>query len=111
MNKIKCGFFAVVMMFSLVFFSEAVSSSNSPFAVKAQQVSVKKRRPGIARSVARGGKYIYRKTGSGARYVYRKTAQGTVYVGKQVYKGGKWTFNKTKRGTKATVSRAKKILY
>ena len=110
MKKIISGFFAFTMLLSLPFFSNAISSNN-PFSVKAQDVTVKKRKPGIARSTWRGAKYVYRKTGSGARYVYRKTAQGTVYVGKQTWKGGKWTYSKGKRGTKAVVSRTKKIIY
>lgn len=109
MKKLISGFFAVAMVFSLAFFSEALST-NSPFSVKAQQVSVKRKNRGIASTTYRGGKYVYRKSAAGVRYVYRKTAQGTVYVGKQVYKGGKWTFNKSKRGTKAFVSRTKKVL-
>lgn len=110
MKKIISGFFALAMLLSLTFFSNAISSNN-PFSVKAQQVSVKRKNRGIASTTYRGGKYVYRKSASGVRYVYRKTAKGTVYVGKQVYRGGKWTFGKTKRGTKAVVSRTKKILY
>lgn len=110
MKKLISGLFAVAMVFSLTFFSNAISSDN-PFSVKGQQVTVKKKRNGLASKTYRGGKYVYRKSASGVRYVYRKTKQGTVYVGKQTYKGGKWTFHKGKRGTKAVISRTKKILY
>lgn len=108
MKKLISGFFALAMMLSLAFFSNAISSNN-PFSAQAQ-VSVKKTSRGVASKTWRGTKYVYRKAGSGARYVYRKTAQGTVYVGKQTWKGGKWTYGKAKSGTKAVVSRTKKIL-
>ena len=110
MKKLTGLFCAVVMMLSLVFIGDMISSDN-PLSVKAQKVSVKRKRRGVATQTYRGGKYVYRKSAGGVRYVYRKTAKGTVYVGKQTYKGGKWTFHKTKRGTKAVVSRTKKILY
>ena len=103
------GFFAFAILLSSVFLSNAVSSNN-PFSVKAQEVTVKKKSKGIASKTWSGTKYVYRKAAGGARYVYRKTAQGTVYVGKQTWKGGKWTYSKAKGGTKAVVSRTKKIL-
>lgn len=103
------GFFAFVMLLSLTFFSDAISSNN-PFSVKAQQVSVKRKSRGLASYTYGGAKYLYRKSAGGVRYVYRKTAKGTVYVGKQTWRGGKWTFGKAKGGTKAVVSRTKKIL-
>lgn len=109
MKKLTTLFFAAVMMFSMVFIGETISS-NGNLSVKAQQVSVRRKRRGVASRTYRGGKYVYRKAANGVRYVYRKTAKGTVYVGKQTYRGGKWTFHKTKRGTKAVVSRTKKIL-
>lgn len=109
MKKLTSGFFALVMLLSLAFFSEAVSSNN-PFSAKAQQVSVKRKNRGLASKTYRGGKYVYKKAAGGVRYVYRKTAKGTVYVGKQTWKGGKWTFGKVKGGTKAVVSKTKKVL-
>ncbi len=119
MKKLSSLFFALVMMFSIVFISEAVSS-NSPFSAQGQ-VTAKKRNRGLASRVAGGGKYVYRKGKNGVIYVYRKTAQGTVYVGKKAYQGGKYvtkktvkgtkyTAHKTKRGTKAFISRTKKIV-
>ena len=119
MRKLSTIFFAFAMLLSLAFMSDAISSNN-PFSAKAQ-VTVKKRKNGIASRTARGAKYIYRKGKNGVVYVYRKTAQGTVYVGKKVYKGGKYVTvktvkgtkyvsHKTKRGAKATISRTKKII-
>jgi hypothetical protein len=109
MKKLMSGFFAFIMLLSLAFFSNAISSNN-PFSVKAQEVSVKKKNRGIASTTWRGAKYVYRKSAGGVRYVYRKTSQGTVYVGRQTWRGGKWTYSKAKGGTKAVVSRTKKIL-
>lgn len=109
MKKLISGFFALTMLLSLAFFSNAISSNN-PFSVQAQEVSVKRKNRGLASTTWRGTKYVYRKAAGGVRYVYRKTAKGTVYVGKQTWKGGKWTYSKAKGGTKAVVSRTKKIL-
>ncbi len=123
MRKLSSIFIAFVMLLSVTFLSSAISEK-SPFAANAQtrsrQVTVKKRKNGIASRTARGAKYIYRKGKNGVVYVYRKTAQGTVYVGKKAYQGGKYvakktvkgtkyTAHKTKRGTKAVISRTKKI--
>jgi len=90
--------FAVVMMFSVVFFSEAISSN--PFSVKAQQVTVKKKRKGIAR-----------KTYAGGKYVVRKSWDGTKWVSKKVWQGSKWTGKKTYKTGRKVVSRTKKIVY
>lgn len=109
MKKISSLFFAAVMLFSIAFISEAVSS-NSPFSAQAQQATVKKKNPGLASRVYRGGKYVYRKGAQGTRYVYRKTVSGTKYVGKQTYRGGKWTYGKAKGGTKAAFSKTKKVI-
>lgn len=91
--------FAVVMMFSVVFFSEAISSDN-PFSVKAQQVTVKKKRKGIARKTYAGGKYVVRKSWDGTKWVSKKVWQGTKWTGKKSYKTGR-----------KVVSRTKKIVY
>ena len=123
MKKLSSIFIAFMMLLSITFVSSAISD-NSSFAANAQtrgQVTVKKRKNGIASRTARGAKYIYRKGKNGVVYVYRKTAQGTVYVGKKAYQGGKfvgkktvkgtrYTAHKTKRGTKAVISRTKKII-
>ncbi|CAN5769251.1 hypothetical protein BH20ACI4_BH20ACI4_32980 [soil metagenome] len=110
MKKLTTLFFAAAMMFSVVFIGEAISSNGS-LSVNAQQVSVKRKRRGVASRTYRGGKYVYRKSAKGVRYVYRKTAKGTVYVGKQTYRGGKWTYNKGKSGTKYVIRKTKKALY
>ena len=94
MKKLSSLFFAVAMMFSVVFISEAVSS-NSPFSAQAQ-VTVKKRNRGVVGAVGDGGKYVYRKAKQGGYYVYR----GGKYVGKAAYRGGKYTARKTVQGTK-----------
>ena len=94
MKKLSSLFFALGMMFSIVFISEAVSS-NSPFSAQAQ-VTAKKRNRGLASSVAGGGKYVYRKAKQGGYYVYR----GGKYVGKASYRGGKYAAGKTIQGTK-----------
>lgn len=109
MKKLSSLFFAAVMMFSIVFVSEAISS-NSPFSAQAQ-VKVKRRGNGsIASRTYRGGKYIYRKSAKGTRYVYRKTVKGTKYVGKQTYRGGKWTYGKGKGITKSVFRKTKKVV-
>jgi hypothetical protein len=94
MKKLISLFFAVAMMFSVVFISEAVSS-NSPFSAQAQ-VTVKKKNRGLVGAVAGGGKYVYRKAKQGGYYVYR----GGKYVGKAAYRGGKFVAGKTVDGTK-----------
>jgi hypothetical protein len=77
MKKILNLVFAVAMMFSIVFIGEAISS-NAPFSVNAQEVTVKrKRRPGIARSTYRGGKWVVKKSWNGTKYVSKKVWQGT----------------------------------
>lgn len=108
-------FLALAMVLSLAFFSEFTSSGNA-LSVQAQtrrgQVVVKKKsRPGIARSVARGAKYIYRKGKNGTIYIYRKTAKGTVYVGKKTVQGTKYVGKKTYKTGRKVVSRTKKIIY
>lgn len=111
MRKVQSLFFALIMVLSLAFFGEAISS-NAGISVEAQTVTVKrKRRPGAIRTTARGAKYVGKKTYKGAKYVGRKTYQGAKYVGKKTYKGSKYVGKKTVKGTRATVSRGKKIVY
>ena len=86
MKKILSIFFAAVMILSVVFIGDALSSNNSMSAqaqTKRRQVTVRRKKRGIASRTYRGGKYIYRKAKNGTVYVYRKTAKGTVYVGKK----------------------------
>lgn len=99
MKKVMNLVFAVAMMFSVVFIGDAISS-NAPFSVNAQQVTVKKRRKGAIRKGYAGGKWVVRKSWNGTKYVSKKVWQGT-----------KWTGKKTWRGGRKVVSRSKKVLY
>lgn len=91
--------FAVAMMFSVVFVGEAISS-NAPFSVQAQKVTVKKRKKGIIRKSYAGGKWVV-----------RKTWDGTKWVSKRVWVATKWTGKKTWKTGRKVVSRSKKIVY
>lgn len=99
MKKVINLVFAAAMMFSVVFIGDAISS-NAPFSVNAQQVTVKKRRKGVIRKGYAGGKWVVRKTWNGTKYVSRK-----------VWVGTKWTAKKTWKGGRKVVSRTKKIVY
>ncbi len=127
MKKTINIFFAFAMILSLAFISDAIST-NSPLSMQAQNtmqtqrgnVTVTRRRRGVASRTYRGGKYVGRKTVQGTKYVGRKTYQGGKYVGTKGYQGGKYvgkktvqgtryTARKTKRGVKSVASRTKKI--
>jgi hypothetical protein len=99
MKKVINLVFAVAMMFSVVFIGDAISS-NAPFSVNAQQVTVRKRRKGVIRKGYAGGKWVVRKTWNGTKYVSRKVWTGTKWTGKKTWKGGR-----------KVVSRTKKIVY
>lgn len=99
MKKVINLVFAVAMMFSMVFIGEAISS-NAPFSVNAQQVTVKKRRKGAIRKTYAGGKWVVRKTWNGTKWVSKKVWVGTKWTGKKTYKTGR-----------KVVSRTKKIVY
>lgn len=99
MNKLMNLVFAVAMIFSVVFIGEAISS-NAPFSVNAQQVTVKKRRKGVIRRGYAGGKWVV-----------RKSWNGTKWVSKKVWTGTKWTGKKTWKTGRKVVSRTKKIVY
>lgn len=100
MKKLMNLVLAIVMMFSVVFLSEAISSNN-PFSVQAQQkVTVKRRKKGVIR-----------KTYAGGKWVVRKTWNGTKWVSKKVWVGTKWTGKKTWKTSRKVVSRTKKIVY
>jgi hypothetical protein len=99
MKKVINLVFAAAMMFSVVFIGDAISS-NAPFSVNAQQVTVRKRRKGVIRKTYAGGKWVTRKTWNGTKYVSRKVWSGTKWTGKKTWKGGR-----------KVVSRTKKILY
>jgi len=92
-------FFAIVMMFSIVFIGNAISS-NGNLSIQAQTVRVKHKHNGIIHKTYRGGKYVVRKTWNGTKWVSRK-----------VWVGTKWTGKKSWKITKKVGSRAKKIIY
>lgn len=113
MKKILSILFAATMILSVVFIGDALSSNNSMSAqaqTKRRQVTVRRKKRGIASRTYRGGKYIYRKAKNGTVYVYRKTAKGTIYVGKKVYKGTKYVGRKTINGTKKIFHKTKKVI-
>ena len=92
-------FLATVMMFSITFIGNAISSKGN-LSIQAQTVRVNKHRVGIIRSSYRGGKYVVRKTWTGTKWVSRK-----------VWVGTKWTGKKTWRISKKVANRTKKIVY
>lgn len=99
MKKLLGIVFAFAMIMSVAFI--AGNTSNSPFSASAQQVSVKKKRkPGIIRGTARGGKWVV-----------RKTWDGTKWVSRRVWVATKWTGKKTWKTGRKVVSRSKKIVY
>lgn len=101
MCKLKALLFAAVMIVSIVFVGEVLSSSDRSFSAQAQTVTVKrKRKPGIARSTYRGGKWVV-----------RRTWDGTKWVSKRVWVASKWTGKKSWKTGRKVVSRTKKIVY
>lgn len=89
------------MVLSIVFIGEAISSSDTSVQQVSAQTRVKrKRRPGIARSTYRGG-----------RWVVRRTWDGTKWVSKRVWVGTKWTGRTTYKTSRKVVSRTKKVVY
>jgi hypothetical protein len=92
-------FFAAVMMVSIIFIGNALSS-NGNFTVQAQTVQVKKKHNGLVHKTYRGGKYVVRKTWNGTKWVSRK-----------VWVGTKWTGKKAWGISKKVGSRTKKIVY
>jgi hypothetical protein len=112
MKKILNLVFAFVMVLSIVFIGDIVSSNN-PYAAQAQtQVTVKhKKRVGVTRKVYRKGKWVAVKTWHGTKYVGRKTWHGTKYVGRKTWHGTKWTTHKVKTGTKKIFHKTKKAVY
>lgn len=115
MKKLSSIFFAAVMMFSVVFISEAVSSS-SPFSAQAQ-VAVKKKNKSVVGYTVSGSKYVYRKAKQGGYYVYRggkyvgrASVRGGKYVAGKTVKGTKYVGRKTVKGTKSVFSKTKKVI-
>jgi hypothetical protein len=101
MLKIRTLFFAIVMLLSVAFVGEIISSSDTSMSANAQQTSVRrKRKAGIARRTYRGGKYVV-----------RRTWDGTKWVSKRVWVATKWTGKKTYKTGRKVVSRTKKIVY
>jgi hypothetical protein len=93
MKKVVSLFFVFAMILSVGFMGDA-----SAVDAQTRTVTVKRKsRPGIIRSVGRGGKWVARKTWNGTKYVSRKTWQGTKYVGKKTYKGGRMVTSRTKK--------------
>lgn len=100
MKKLTALFFAVAMSLSIAFVGgDLTGSSNSagnPTVASAQVTVRKKRKPGVARRVYRGGKWVGTQVWTGTKWVSKKTWQGI-----------KWTY----KGGRKVVSRSKKILY
>jgi hypothetical protein len=93
MKKVVSLFFVFAMILSVAFMGDAFSAD-----AQTRTVTVKRKsRPGIIRSVGRGGKYVASKTWKGTKYVGRKTVQGTKYVGKKTWKGGRMVTSRTKK--------------
>lgn len=95
MNKLSSLFFAFVLLLSVAFVGDAIStgaSTGNPFAAQAQTVT-KKRKPGAIRRVYRGGKYVGRQVWTGTKWVGTKSVQGA----KWVYKGGRKVVSRTKK--------------
>ena len=98
MKKLSSLLFAFVMMLSVAFVGEAISTNTStgnPFAAQAQTVR-KKRKPGAIRRVYRGGKWVGNQVWTGTKWVSSKA-----------WKGAKWTY----KGGRKVVSRGKKVVY
>jgi len=100
MKKLTALFFALAMSLSIAFVGgDLTGSSNSagnPTVASAQVTVKKKRKPGVARRVYRGGKWVGTQVWTGTKWVSKKTWQGM-----------KWTY----KGGRKVVSRSKKILY
>lgn len=100
MKKLTVAIFAITLILSTAFISSSIPADNS-FSASAQQTTVKrKRKPGIARSAYRGGRYVVRKTWDGTKWVSRRVWVATKWTGKTTYKTGR-----------KVVSRTKKIIY
>lgn len=99
MKKIISLLFALLMILSVAFVGDLVSSKN-PFAAEAQTVSSKRRGGGVIRRGYRGGRWVTRKVWRGGKWVTIKTWQGA-----------KWTGRKSWRTGRKVVSRSKKVVY
>ena len=106
MKKLLGGFFAFVMVLSIAFIGDAVSSNGS-LSVKAQTVTVTRKKRGISSRTYRGGRYVVRKTWNGTKYVSRRVWVATKYGAHKTAQGTRWTAHKTKRGTKKIFHKTK----
>lgn len=91
------------MLFSVAFFSEAISTAThtgNSLAAQAQVTVKKKRKPGAIRRIYRGGKWVGTQVWTGTKWVARKSWHGTKWVGKKTYKT-----------SRKVVSRTKKVVY
>jgi hypothetical protein len=104
MKKITSLFFACAIALSIAFvggdLSPSSSSVGNPTVASAQVTRSKTRKPGVARRVYRGGKWVGTQVWSGTKWVSQKTWQGMKWTGKKTYKTGR-----------KVVSRTKKIVY
>lgn len=100
MKKIVNLFFAVAMMFSIVFIGDTISS-NGNLSIQAQQrTTVKRRKKGVIRRSYAGGKWVTKKVWNGSKWVT-----------KRVWVASKWTGKKTYKTGRKVVSRTKKVVY
>ena len=101
MKKLTALAFAFVMVLSIAFVGEAISSSSdNSFSAQGQTVRASRRKRGIARRTYAGGKYVVRRVYVGGKWVTKK-----------VWVASKWTAKKTWKGGRKVVSRTKKVVY
>jgi hypothetical protein len=101
MKKLKTGIFAAIMVLSMVFVGQMISSGDTSMSASAQQTTVRrKRKVGATRRIYRGGKWVGTQVWNGSKWVARKS-----------WHGGKWVVKKTYKGGRKVVSRTKKIVY
>src|SRR5262245_30267448 len=111
-RKITTAIFALTMMLSVAFVGESISSSgNNPYSVSAQTVTVRRSRPGLARSAYRGGRWVVRRTWDGTKWVSRKVWVGTRWTGRQAWRGTRWTGRQAWRGTRKVGRTIKRAVY
>lgn len=92
MKKLMNLFLAMVMVVSITFIGQAVSS-NGNLTANAQTVRVKQQKRGIIRKSYAGGKYVIRRTWTGTKWVSRKVWVGTKWTGKKTMR----IFRRTKK--------------
>jgi hypothetical protein len=101
MKKITALFFALAMSLSIAFIggdlTGSSSSAGNPTVASAQVTVSKKRKPGVARRVYRGGKWVGTKVWTGSKWVSKKTWQGMKWTGKKTWKTGRKVVSRTKK--------------